>query len=376
MLIAQNGGGLRPSAVVLLTAALIACSNQASPLPAPSAVAEAQSQAADLRTRLDLLLAEHVMIVAKESAAAVNHSDEYSAYTTLLATNAADLANVVGRAFGNTASAQFSRSWSTQNGLLVDYAIGVVTHNDDKAKASMSGLNDTFTNDFARLVSNLSGLPQDTVRQVTREQIADDKRFIDDAFGQSFASQYGHLHTSYMHAALLGDALASRIAHDFPDRFPGDPSLLGVDLRVSFNLLLQEHAYLASMTTDSVVGKRAAEENAARSALATNAALLSAAFGRLYDTGASAELDRIWAARDRMLVDYASGTDPSSENLTQTFVSAFPSVAHVDRVVVLRQLVATVRVIDDQKAKAARTLADDDRAAATAMQPIADSIQG
>ena len=35
---------------------------------------------------------------------------------------------------------------------------------------------------------------------------------------------------------------------------------------------------------------------------------------------------------------------------------------------------ATIKAVDDQKAKSSRTIADDDRAAATATQPIADSI--
>ena len=58
-----------------------------SPSPAPSPSPSAPTQAADLRTQLDLLLTEHVVIVAKESAAAINHSAEYAGYTALLATN-------------------------------------------------------------------------------------------------------------------------------------------------------------------------------------------------------------------------------------------------------------------------------------------------
>jgi hypothetical protein len=37
---------------------------------------------------------------------------------------------------------------------------------------------------------------------------------------------------------------------------------------------------------------------------------------------------------------------------------------------------ATIKVVDDQRAKSSKTIAGDDRAAATSMQPIADSIQG
>ena len=88
------------------------------------------------------------MIVAKESAAAVNHSDQYSSYTALLTTNSNDLTNLLGRAFGNTAATQLAQAWSIQNGYLVDYAIGVVTHNDAKANGAMSGLVNGFAADL------------------------------------------------------------------------------------------------------------------------------------------------------------------------------------------------------------------------------------
>src|SRR5439155_672078 len=96
----------------------------------------AGTQAADLRTRLDLLLGEQVMIVAKESAAAVNHSDDYAGYTALLTANSSDLADLMRRAFGNSAAAQLAQQWNVQNGYLVDYAIAVVTHNDGKASCA------------------------------------------------------------------------------------------------------------------------------------------------------------------------------------------------------------------------------------------------
>ena len=73
----------------------------------------AHTQAADLRTRLDLLLSEQVMIIAKQAAAAVNHSDEYTAYTSLLAVNSADLSSLIAHAFGNTAGVQFAQVWKT-----------------------------------------------------------------------------------------------------------------------------------------------------------------------------------------------------------------------------------------------------------------------
>ena len=50
------------------------------------------SKAADLRVRLDLLLGEHVIVIAKDSlAATANRADEYAGYATLLTVNGNDL---------------------------------------------------------------------------------------------------------------------------------------------------------------------------------------------------------------------------------------------------------------------------------------------
>lgn len=311
-----------------------------------------------MRTRLDLLLSEHVMIVAKESAAAGNHTDEYSAYTALLGTNSADLSSLLGRAFGSTAAAQVAQAWNTQNGLLVDYAIGVVTHNDDKAIAALSSLTNSFATQFAQVINSESGLPVEATRQLVVQQALDDKAFIDDVLAQKYPSYYTDLHAAYAQTARLGDTLATQIVRRFPDKFPGDPNVPAVDTRVSLNLLLQEHSYLLTMATDAVVAKRDAEKTAALTALASG----------------SNKLAKVWVDWDSALVGYASSTDTSAGALTATFVDRVASATHADKPSVQNLITATIKVIDDQKAKSSKTLGGDDRAAATAMQPIADSL--
>jgi hypothetical protein len=362
-------------AVVMIGAALAACSTESPSTPNPSATPQAQSQAADLRTHLDLLLSEQVMIVAKESAAAVNHSDEYAGYTGLLSTNSADLAALIGRAFGTTASIQFAQAWNIQNGYLVDYAIGVVTHNDAKANGAMSGLTNGFIPQFAQVVSDTSGLPLDPVAQLTSQQVLEDKAFIDDVFAGRYATYYSDLHRAYVQTSRFGDALAAQVAHDFPDKFQGDPSAHLVDVRVSFNELLQEHSYLATMATDAVLANRNSEKTAAAAALATNGDMLGTAFSTAFGNSVGTQFDKVWAARDAALVGYASGDATAKQSLTATFVAAFAPLAKVGRSQVASQVAATLKVIDDQRAKSGLAIAGDDRAAATAMQPIADSVQ-
>jgi hypothetical protein len=365
MLIAQNCGGLKQALIVL--AALTACTLQNSPPPSPSPTSPAQSQAADVRTRMDLLLSEQVMIVAKESAAAVNHSDEYTAYASLLSLNAADLSGLVARAFGNTAGVQFMNVWSGQNGLLVDYAIGVVTHNDDKAKAAISNLDSSFAPQLTQLIAATSHLPSDPTSRLIMEQVSDDKAFIDDVFAGDFKSYYAHLHRAYTHTSRLGDLLAEEIAVDFPDRFPGDPTDPSVDARVTLNLDLQEHSYLATMATDATVGGRNSEKAEAFLALmGNNDGMRSVVEDNRFSLAWSREVGSLSA--------YAANGDPASaKSLTETVASELAAVSKASAGAVSHHENATIKVVDDQRAKAP-TLAEDDRAAATSMQPIADSI--
>src|SRR5205807_1486885 len=136
----------------------------------------------------------------------------------------ADLAALFGRAFGTTTSAQLAQTWNLQNGYLVDYAIGVVTHNDAKANGAMSGLTNGFVPQFAQLISAASRMPLDPVTQLTSQQVLEDKGFIDDLFAGHYATYYADLHRAYAQTSRFGDALAAQIAQDFPDKFPGDPS--------------------------------------------------------------------------------------------------------------------------------------------------------
>lgn len=379
MLVRHNVGGLRLAALGALTFLLLACS-VSGPGGSPSlgggstASNPAFTQAADLRTRLDLLLGEQVMIVAKESAAAVNHTDDYASYTALLTSNSNDLADVIRRAFGNTNAARFLDAWNMQNGYLVDYAIGVASHNDGKSSGAMAALKTNFVPRFSQLVSDASSLPLDPVTQLTTQQVAQNKTFIDDLSAQKLPAFYTDLHTAYAQSARLGDALAEQTAHEFPDKFPGDTTAQAVDIRVSLNLLLQEHSYLATMATAATVAGRAADRTAAAAALSTNAASLGKVFGSSFGASAGTQLNKVWTARDAALVDYASG-DPSAKTaLTETFVGSFSSLAHVDRSHVSGQLAATLKVIDEQRAKSMKTIAGDDRVAAGSMQPIADAI--
>jgi hypothetical protein len=377
----------------LATLTQVGCSTSSGPQASttrvsstPVAVNPADSKAADLRTRLDLLLGEHLMVVAKESAAAVAHNDEYTGYLTLL-TTATGLSDVMRSAFGDTAAAQFQQLWGVQDGYLVDYTIGLVTHNQNKSNGAMSGLINGFVPDFSQFVTTTTQLPLDPTTQLVTEQVLETQRMIDDQVVQNYPKMYTDLRIAFAQTSRIGDALALKIVRKFPDKFPGDPSNKASDLRASLNELLEEHAYLATMATDAAIAARTAEQTAAAKALSDNADALGTLFSGLFGASAGTQLDLLWAAKDAAIAAYATAADQGTakaalSNLTDTFVSQFAGFVHdstglpaaAANTSIKAQTQATIGAIDDQRLKAYAQLATDDRSTASAMQSIADLI--
>lgn len=342
--------------------------------PSPAAN-PADSKAADLRVRLNLLLGEHVMLVAKQAVAASNHTDEYAGYLALLSANGNSLLDTMRAAFGNTAANQLDQAWAIQNGYLIDYTIGLVTHNDNKSNGAMSGLVNGFVPRFAKLITSLTQLPLDSMTQLETAQLANTKTMIDDEIAQSYTKLYADLRVAYASSSSMGDALAIRVAQVFPDKFPGDPSSKAVDVRASLNTLLQEHAYVTTMMSDAGIAGRGAEAASALGAVAGVHADLGPIISFLLGTATRTQFDQLWGIRDATLFAYANSSDAGArQRLTGSFVVQFSALTAAPASAVRDQVLATLRVMDDQRAKSYEQATNDDRAAAAAMQPVADRI--
>ena len=315
------------------------------------------------------------MLVAKQAVAASNHTDEYSGYLTLLASNANSLVSVVRSAYGNGGANQFAQAWGIQNAYLVDYTIGVVTHNDTKSNGAMSGLVNGFAPQFGHLLTSLAQLPADSVTQLEAAQLADFKATIDDDTAQSYAKLYADVRTTYVHSALIGDMLALRMVQQFPDKFPGDPSVNAVEARVSLNELLQEHSYLTTMMSDAGIAGRSDEASNALSAVAGARTDIAPVIGFLLGPDARTGFPGVWGIRDSNMFAYANASDSAAKDkLTGAFVTQFSALTQVPAAAIRDQVIATLKAIDDQRAKAYKNVAADDRAAAAGMQAIADQI--
>lgn len=346
----------------------------------------AESKAADFRIRLDLLLGEHVIIIAKQSSAPARPA-EYTGYLRLLTVNGTDLTELVRSALGDSVAARFDQIWSAQNDYLVSYTIGLVTHDKAKTAAAQSGLTGTFVPQFSQFLNDVTQIRSDLILPLVSQHMLETKAILDDQLSRNYRRLYADIRTSYAHAVQVGDAIAPRIAGRFPDKFPGNASSPAVDLRASLNIRLQEHSYLGTMRTSAIVGGRSAEQAAATGALAENANDLDATFTDLLGASVAARFDSVWAAGNVATIALASAstaaqvqrslnnlTDAAVAQLSGWLVDSMDLAADVSGPALEAQLETLVTVINKQRSRDWSTLAADDRSAATATEVVADLI--
>jgi hypothetical protein len=359
--------------------------------PSPSAGTATASPAADLRTRLDGLLGEHLIIAAKATGAALaGRTDEYQAYADVLNQNGTDLGAMIGAAYGPAAQSKFNGIWSAHNGYFVDYTVATAKKDAAGQQKAVDNLTTVYIPQFSDLIAGATGLDKATVADLTKTHVLTTKQIVDDQAAQNWPAAYGDLRKAYAHMRMIGDPLAAAIAKKDPAKFSGDPSSKAVDLRVSLNALLQEHLYLASLATDAALAGRNDEFAAAGTALNDNGSDIGAAIGSLYGADAQSKFNGIWSAHNGFFVDYTTGVakhdmaaeDRAVQNLTAVYIPQFSdfiagatglapqAVADLTKTHVL----TTKDIVDAQGAKDWKGTATKDRAAAQHMQMIGDPL--
>ncbi|MEO8273845.1 MAG: hypothetical protein ABI620_07245, partial [Chloroflexota bacterium] len=247
-----SGATTAPSGAAATTAPVMTDQMSSAPSmdPMTSAAPMTDSAAADLRTKLDLALGEHIILASKATGAALGgRNDEFAAYGALLNTNGTDIGAMIGAAYGADAKDAFNKIWSAHNGFFVDYTTGVATKDQAKMDKAVQDLTTIYVPDFAKFISDATGLPMDAVVSLTTDHVLQTKAIVDAQAKGDWTAAYAAIRSAYAHMQMIGDAIAPAIATKFADKFPGDASTKAVDLRVGLNQLLQEHLYLASFAT-------------------------------------------------------------------------------------------------------------------------------
>ena len=349
------------------------------------------SAAADLRTKLDLALGEHIIFAAKATGAALGgRNDEFAAYGDLLNTNGTDIGAMIGSVYGDDAKDQFNQIWSAHNGFFVAYTTGVAKNDKAMQDKAVQDLTTIYVPQFADFIVAATGLPKEAVVSLTTDHVLQTKAIVDAQAKKDWKAAYAALRTAYAHMQMIGDAIAPAIAEKFPDKIAGDPSNKGVDLRVGLNQLLQEHLYLASSATGAALGGRNDEFAAAGDALNTNGTDLGAAIGSVYGDAAKDQFNQIWSAHNGFFVDYTKGVaandkgmmDKAVENLTTVYLPQFADFLagatglpkDALTTLIKDHVLTTKAIVDAQGAKDLKAAATADRTAGQHMEMIGDPL--
>ena len=354
------------------------------PTSSPSGVPSANSPAADVRARIAVLMGEHTYVLAKLTVAATTgRKDEFGAYADLLAANGVELSGVLSKAIGETAGRRFAQSWTRGNSFFVDYMVAATTRQQDLADAAIMNLNTTYFPQMAQDLSTPLNISTSSANRMLTDQVTTIKQFIDDAAGGAPSAFYPDVRAAYAKSTAMGGSIAEATVWKFPDKYPGDATAEGSKTRAQLDALLQEQAYLLSMTTDAASNGASAEAEAAASSLQTNAQDLSHAIASVFGSQAGTQAAQLWSDEDRSFVAYASAADDATKSaalnglnqISAPALAAFLNSLHAsaDMASVTHQ---TIGVIDDQRAKSYSVLAAEDRQSAALLISIGDLMMG
>ena len=379
-----------------VTAAPSAAAMSHEPSGAPSGSPTAggvmtDSAAADLRTKLDLALGEHIIFATKATSAALGgRNAEFAAYGDLLNKNGTDIGAMIGSVYGSDAQNQFNTIWSAHNGFFVDYTTGVATKDKAKMDKAVMDLTTIYVPQFADFISGATGLPKDAVAALTTDHVLQTKAVVDDQAKGDWKAAYADLRKAYAHMQMIGDAIAPAIVAKFPAKLAGEASNKGVDLRVGLDMLLQEHLYLASSATDAALASRTDEFAAAGAALNTNGTDIGAAIGGVYGTDAQNQFNTIWSAHNGFFVDYTTGVatkdktkmDKAVSDLTTVYLPQFADFLagatglpkDALTALIKEHVLTTKAIVDAQGAKDFTAAAAADRLAGQHMEMIGDPL--
>ena len=207
------------AAALLLTG----CSGSMSGGHGMASPATSTTGAATLRTGLNTLFAEHVLLASRRHRRRPRRPRRRVQGGRRRARRqlASPSAQAIGSVYGQDAEDAFLPLWRRHIGFVVDYTVGVAAEDKAKQDKAVSDLV-AYTQDFgAFLASANPNLPKDAVAELVKHHVLTLKDVIDAQAAGDQAQAFAAMRTACAHMAMIADPLAGAIVKQFPDKFPG-----------------------------------------------------------------------------------------------------------------------------------------------------------
>lgn len=177
------------------------------------------SPSADLRLTLDRLLGEHLILAAEAMRAGLAKAPDFDAARAALDANTADLANGIAAYYGAPAGDEFRSLWQDHVTAYMEF-IGAVANKDATARAESLGRLHAYHDQIAAFLSDANPfLNAEDVAALIRRHVQALITQVESAEAGDHARTVATVRGAYAQTFEVGDALASAIARQFPDRF-------------------------------------------------------------------------------------------------------------------------------------------------------------
>lgn len=231
------------------------------------------------------------------------------------------LADAIGSVYGDDPGEELLSDWSEHADLFIQYAVGRATGDDVGVERAEQGLED-FATTFGQFMAEESPeLDAETVAEALDPHVEATRQAIDELV-EDDAAAFATLHRAAGQMPDLAAVLASTIAEQFPDQFPGDPDSPASELRTDLTAGLQENEYLTGIAVlvlvDSGGAIQAEDFQAASGALDESSIALADTIGSAYDDEETRQrFLETWRDHSTLFVDYAlariTGDDAGAE---------------------------------------------------------------
>ena len=278
------------------------------PASQSSGATSVSTPAGELRTGLNALLSEHVILAAAATGAALaGRSGEFQAVAGALDANSVDIAKAIGSVYGADAEQAFLPLWRKHIGFAVDYTQGIIIRDRAKQDQAVADLAQ-YPQDFGAFLSAANpNLPKVGVTDLVKTHILTLKEVIDAQAAKDPVKAYTALRMAAGHMHMIAEPLAGAIVKQFPAKFAGSAESSAADLRAMLTIALREHVYLAAAATGAALGGRDAEFQAAAGALDANSMDIAKAIGSVYGPDAEQAFLPLWRKHIGFIVDYTRG---------------------------------------------------------------------
>jgi hypothetical protein len=172
-----------------------------------------------LRLTLGRLLGEHLVLAAAAMRTGLVQGADAGAAVQSLDENSADLAEAVGRIFGADAQAAFAELWGKHIETYIAYIEAVRTGDAAGRQSALESLHGYHAALAEFLHSAIPSLSQADLEALISHHVSALISQVDAAAAGDFVRAITVTREAYGHMFVVGDALGTGIAAEFPDRF-------------------------------------------------------------------------------------------------------------------------------------------------------------